>query len=106
MTDLTEQICALLDAPPSDVGGIEHTLTDGYARALSLEAEHRRLERRVVELSRGLEQGDVSSRVRELSKIAKLLDHTDSDLSELRDLLVRLRRHAENARAGSSLRPG
>lgn len=44
---LMREIAALLadSAASDDPGRLERTLTDGYARALSLEAEHRRLER-------------------------------------------------------------
>ena len=101
MTEVNDRITALLAAPADDVTRLEHTLTDGYAHALTLEAERGRLERRVGELTRGLEHGDVSRRVHELSEIVKRLDDTASELSELRGLLSRLRRHADEARVGS-----
>ena len=103
MSDLTDQISALLSGPAQDVERIERTLTDGYARALALEAERWRLERRVVELSREIEHGDVARSVHELSETAKRLQASGGDLSELRGLLTQLRRHAEDARIGSPL---
>ena len=48
MTDLLDRISALLGDSTGDLDTIEHTLTDGYARALALEAERWRLERRVA----------------------------------------------------------
>src|SRR2546429_10031936 len=58
---LYEDIRALLDEPSgAEESGfldrLEHTLTDGYARALALEAERVRLERRMGELAGGLHQ--------------------------------------------------
>ena len=60
---------------------IEHTLTDGYARALALEGERLRTERRIRALA-----GDVEH-VGELRALKSRLGNLDSDLSELRDLL-------------------
>ena len=56
---LYDDIRALLDEPASEEGPrfrarLEHTLTDGYARALELEAESKRIERRVAALAEGL----------------------------------------------------
>src|SRR5919197_2036268 len=53
---IQEEIRTLLDAPqvgeeaPS-IDAVEHTLTAGYARALALEAERWRLERRIAEVA-------------------------------------------------------
>jgi hypothetical protein len=52
---LLEQIDELLTASPSSepatLARLERTLTDGYAHALSLEAERLRLERRMSEVA-------------------------------------------------------
>ena len=48
MTELYEQITALIDGPASDLETIERTPTDGYAQALHLEAEKWRLEKRAA----------------------------------------------------------
>ena len=51
-----DEIRSLLDAPPDGedaptIDAIEHTLTAGYARALALEAERWRLERRIAQVA-------------------------------------------------------
>ena len=71
----------LSDAPPPRTEDVEHTLTDGYARALALEGERLRTERRIRALA-----GDVEH-VGELRALKSRLGNLDSDLSELRDLL-------------------
>jgi hypothetical protein len=45
MSELLERITGLIDAPERDHELFERTLTDGYARALLLEAEQLRLQR-------------------------------------------------------------
>ena len=69
------------DAPPPRTEDVEHTLTDGYARALALEGERLRTERRIRALA-----GD-AEHVPELRALKSRLGNLDSDLSELRDLL-------------------
>jgi hypothetical protein len=49
MSELIERITELIESPERDAELLEQTLTDGYARALSLEAEQQRLERRLAE---------------------------------------------------------
>jgi hypothetical protein len=49
VTELIERITELTESPERDADLLEQTLTDGYARALSLEAEQQRLERRLAE---------------------------------------------------------
>jgi len=101
MTDLLDRISVLLGASTRDLDQIERTLTDGYARALSLEAERWRLERRVAGLSRGIEDGDVARNARELADVAKRLEQNGGDLTRLRGVLSELRRHADDVRVGS-----
>ena len=96
----------MLDAPPEGedaptIDAIEHTLTAGYARALALEAERWRLERRVTGLSRGIERGDTLSKARELADVAQRLESNGTDLTKLRGALSELRRHADQVRIGS-----
>ncbi len=104
MTDLLDRISALLGAPTRDLDQIEGTLTDGYAEALSLEAEGWRLERRVAVLSQGIEQGDILTNARELADVARRLERNTDELAELRRLLVELRHRADDARVGSPTR--
>ena len=104
MTDLLDQISALLGAPTRDLDQLEHTLTDGYARALSLEAEQWRLEKRIAEVAHGIESGDTAEKARELTSLTKRLDGNHDDLALLRGLLGELRRHVDDVRVGSPSR--
>jgi hypothetical protein len=103
MSDLLERISALLAAPGRDLEQIERTLTDGYAHALALEGEGRRLERRVTALSRSIEGGDVVTKTRELGQVARSLESNTRDLALLRRALADLRRHAQDVRVGSPI---
>lgn len=98
MTEILEQINALIDAPAQDRETIERTLTDGYAHALSLEAEKWRLEKRINEVAQGLQRGDTAKKARELVELAKRVDGNHGDLTQLRSVLADLRRHLEAAR--------
>jgi hypothetical protein len=98
MTELVDRIQDLIAAPAEDLPAIERTLTDGYAHALNLEAERTRLERRIVEVAHGLQRGETSEKVRELTTLAKRLDTNGGDLTKLRGLLGQLRRHADGVR--------
>lgn len=104
MTELLEQIQALIDTSARDIDEIERTLTDGYAHALTLEAERSRLSRRLAEVAQGIQRGDTAKKARELASLSKRLEGADGDLSTLRTLLVDLRRHADDVRVGSPSR--
>jgi hypothetical protein len=84
------------DAPTLDA--IEHTLTAGYARALALEAERWRLERRIAELASTLADGSGELSHAELAKLGERLSAADGDLSLLRGLLSSLRARADEVR--------
>lgn len=101
MTELLEQINALISAPTRDLETIERTLTDGYAHALSLEAEKWRLEKRINEVAQSLERGDTAKKARELATLANRVEGSVGDLTELRSVLAELRRHADAVRVGS-----
>ena len=95
---LYERIDALLaaagDGPAPILAHFERTLTDGYAWALSLEAERWRLERQLGEIAGTLDGGN-GHRVSELTSLAKRLSHADGELASLRGLLATLRqRHS------------
>jgi len=98
MTELYEQISTLIRTPTRDLERIERTLTDGYAHALSLEAENWRLEKRIGEVAQGLQRGDTAEKVDELSTLARRVDLNIGDLAELRSKLADLRRHADTVR--------
>jgi len=101
MVDVLQKIQAMLTAKSRDLDSIEHTLTDGYAHALSLEAEKWRLERRLTEVAQGIEGGDTQAKTRELSSLADRLDGNQGELETLRGVLADLRRHADGVRVAS-----
>lgn len=73
-------------------------MTDGYARALQLESERLRLERRIGELAHnvdGREQAD------ELKALAGRLRDVDAELDRLRSQLGALQKHLEQVRAAA-----
>jgi hypothetical protein len=104
MTDLYEQITALINAPARDLDEIERVLTDGYAHVLLLEAEKWRLEKRIGVVAQGLQRGETAKKVRELATLAKRVDASISDLAELRSILADLRRHADAVRLEAAVR--
>ena len=102
IASLYEDIRALLDEPTDEEGPryrarLEHTLTDGYARALELEAESQRLERRVAELAGGLNGRSPAPEAEELGEAARRLGDVDAELTKLRGVLSELRVHASAA---------
>ena len=105
MADLLEKINALIaapaDAPSCDLDQIENTLTDGYARALSLEAERWRIEKRLSEIAQGLKSGDFAEKATELRALATRLDGNADELVKLRALLNDLRRRADDVRVAA-----
>jgi chromosome segregation ATPase len=102
VTALFEKINELLSTPEGDIAQIERTLTDGYASALSLEAEHLRLRKRIGEVAATLERGDAMKKTKELSSLAKRLEASDGALARLRGELANLRRHADAVRAATA----
>ena len=101
MSELLEKIKALMSAPARDLETIERTMTDGYAQALSLEAEKWRLEKRINEVAQSLERGDTAQKARELAVLANRVEGNVGDLVALRSLLAELLRHADAVRVGS-----
>jgi hypothetical protein len=77
---------------------IEETLTDGYACALSLDAECRRLEIRISENAVHLGGESSVEQALELSALARLLTRRRRELDSLRDLLAVLRTGVHQAR--------
>ena len=101
---LYEDIHALLqEVPGADEGAflarLEHTLTDGYAHALALEAERVRLERRMGELTDGLRDDPADAPTDELATVARQLSDADTELTSLRRILGRLRARARTLRS-------
>ena len=95
---LLEEISALLDGGEAqhDLARLERTLTDGYARALALEAERRRLEKQIGVLTATVGEGDAATR-RQLSALVRRVKRQEGDLGALRDQLGRLRRQHSSA---------
>jgi GAF domain-containing protein len=110
MTDaqaaILEEITSLLAEPehgtrrPS-LARLEDTLTSGYARALELEAEQLRLERRIGEMTSRLAEGN-GAEADELSSLAERASRADGDLRRLRRLLESLRTRASAQRASGA----
>src|SRR5207237_3642212 len=85
------EISAVLETSPRDRALLERTLTDGYAHALSLEAERRRVLKELRALAATVEGGDVGRKTKELADLARRIERQDVMLAQLRDPLVRLR---------------
>src|SRR5689334_14323110 len=96
--ELLDEIAALIDASDRDLNRIERTLTDGYARALTLEAEKSRLEKRMREVTHDLARPDGGDLTGELTSLVRRLDGNADELSHLRGRLGDLRRHADALR--------
>ena len=92
---MIEQIEDLLNEDAPALAEVESTLTDGYAKALALEAERWRLERRLGEVARA--GGDGAGE--ELTSIGKRLATTDGELEALRRMLGVLHERARALRA-------
>jgi hypothetical protein len=95
--DLLGRIRALIDALAEDSNlprsEVEPTLTDGYARALELDAECLRIEQRIDELTRDMAEGE-PVQPGELSGLLKRLHEATREGQDLRELLAPLRKLA------------
>jgi hypothetical protein len=101
-----DDIRSLLEAPPSgdqapSLDHIEHTLTAGYARALALEAERWRIERKIADVAARLGDDVTDEDASELAQLGRRLSSADGDLTKLRNLLVALRTRADEVRAAA-----
>lgn len=82
LTNLCDRIRLLVDRrPTAEPDDVEHTLTDGYARALALEGERLRAQERMHALAGSAEHVD------ELRALKGRLEHLDEQVAELRGLL-------------------
>ena len=100
--DLVQRIRALLDASAQGAGfprnEVEPTLTEGYARALELDARCLRLEQHVDRLTRAVAEGrEIPSD--KFSELLKRLNETQRQAEDLRALLVPLRELVTRAAA-------
>src|SRR5687767_12851932 len=100
-TVLCDEIRELLDgpvaAPDLSLEQLEDTLTEGYARALALEAERLRLVRQIGELGADLRRGAERSG-EEIASLAARLSQASSRLDGLRALLAALRQRTSAVR--------
>jgi ABC-type phosphate transport system auxiliary subunit len=103
---LLEQIDELLISTASDepamLARLERTLTDGYAHALSLEAERLRLERRMSELAGELHDGNREQKAKELVEVSRRISHAGAEIDRLRGTLSKLRARATAVRAAAA----
>jgi ABC-type phosphate transport system auxiliary subunit len=103
---LLDEIDELLAEPapseePATLARLERTLTDGYAHALSLEAEQLRLERRMSELAGELHDGNQEQKAEELVRVSRRISSAGAEIERLRATLARLRAVARTVRAES-----
>jgi septal ring factor EnvC (AmiA/AmiB activator) len=98
---LLEQIDELLTSQdePATLARLERTLTDGYAHALSLEAERLRLERRMNELASELRDGNQGQKAEELVQVSHRITSAGAEIDRLRGTLSQLRARATAVRA-------
>jgi len=82
LTILCDRIRHLAERrPAARADDVEHTLTDGYARALALEGERLRARERMHALAGSADH------VEELRALKGRLEHLDEQVAELRGLL-------------------
>jgi hypothetical protein len=103
---IENDIRTLLESPSSGDDAptlvhIEHALTTGYARAMALEAEQARLQKRIAEVAVELADDDVGLPDPELKRLAQELKAANCDLTQLRTLIDSLRLRADAARAAA-----
>jgi len=101
---LIAEIGSLLDRAEQDddPAHLERTLTDGYARALSLEAERWRLQRRIGEITSTLVR-DGASGAAELASLVQRLEAETVQIEHLREELGRLRQRYSLAVRGATV---
>jgi hypothetical protein len=107
--NMFEEISQLLAAPQSGaeapgLARVEDTLTAGYARALALEAERWRIERRIGEVASKLRDDRSDLGTNEIADLAARLSDADGELARLRGLLSTLRARASDLRVAESAR--
>jgi hypothetical protein len=94
---LEAQIAAPAARDRASRAQLERTLTDGYASAMSLEADRLKLERRIAEVAAEVSVENRGSKTEELADLSTRLTATSGDLERLRELLVVLRRRVSAA---------
>jgi hypothetical protein len=95
-TTLISRIESLLRSPSADYSAgaredMETTLTEGYARALELEAEHLRIRRRIAAITAALADGKGEPQTTKLVELVRRLAASEDELAGLRETLAALR---------------
>jgi hypothetical protein len=101
-----EDILELLSAPRPSASKpflerVDATLTDGYAHALQLEAERRRIELRISEVVAGLSDQTSHRHEPELVELSERLMTANADIASLRTLLTSLRDRRSELRSAA-----
>jgi hypothetical protein len=100
VTDRIQDLLAALGGGASpDRRYVDDTLTDGYAWALTLDAECARLERSIADLATSLANETSEARAHELSVLAGELVRAKREHQALRNLLASLRAEASQLHA-------
>jgi|SRR2546423_11871461 hypothetical protein len=98
---LCGELDALIKSPPATDdttrARFERTLTDGYARAHSLEAEQLRIERRIGKIAAEMSARNRDLKADELAELSLRLSRASVDLRHLRGLLATARRRVSAA---------
>jgi hypothetical protein len=98
---LCDELDALIKSPPArdeeTRARFERTLTDGYARAHSLEAEQLRIERRIAKIAAEMSARNRELQADELADLSLRLSRASVDLEHLRTLLAIARRRVSTA---------
>jgi hypothetical protein len=101
-TNLRDRIRTLLQAPvdgrPSRER-FERTLTDGYAKAMALEADRLRIERRIADVASEITDENRDKKTKELASLSNRLSKTIDELESLRMMLAALRDHGASSQA-------
>jgi hypothetical protein len=95
---MVQQIEELLSADEPTLEHVEDTLTEGYANALTLEAERLRLQRRIGEVARTATRDHAD----ELRSLGARLTDADGELEQLRAVLGTLYDRARLMRAAAA----
>ena len=80
---------------------VDTTLTDGYAHALQLEAERRRIEVRIADVVAGLSDQTTHRHEPELVELSERLITANADIASLRTLLTSLRDRRSELRSAA-----
>jgi hypothetical protein len=97
---LISRIEALLCTPSADDSAdvrahMEMTLTEGYARALALEADSLRIQRRIDAITTAMGEGRGEPQTKKLAKLARRLAVSEEELAGLRETLAALKERME-----------